>query len=75
MDNKKQEKFMKEFVDSFLERFKDDDIDFKLMYVAKKATNQILDYTIRYGTDEQKESMVKLFEKIIEIGEMNNGNN
>lgn len=75
METIKKEKFMQEFVDSFLERFKDDDIDFKLLYVSKKATTQILDYTLTYGTDEQKESMIELFEKIIEIGEMNNGNN
>lgn len=58
---------MSSFVETFLEQFKDEDIDIKLMYLSRKASLNLMDVKDNL-TDEQKEEINKLFEKIIEIG-------
>jgi len=58
---------MSNFLEAFLEQFKDEDIDVKLIYLSRKASLKLMDVKDNL-TDEQKEEINKLFEKIIEIG-------
>lgn len=58
---------MSSFVETFLEQFKDEDIDIKLMYLNRKIALAISDIQNEL-TDEQKEEIIKLLEQIMEIG-------